>query len=264
VALGALDATQSIDRIFEAVKETSTLQFTYVAAKGTLASLAANDSAPLIQRVTDDDVNVRRLAVQCLVNRDIPAFRAALLKAAAEDSDPYVRELALSTLAGLPADEQSIGAVMAGLSDADETVQARCATFLAQCVPHAPTPDGEAAKKDESIDQPGRFALYPPDTAEGKVQRDALARLIEFFKKYGDGTSRTDADWGWRAVGNSILCFGEEGEAKLKELIADTSDRKLAENAWQVVYIRQKALGYCLVDEQQDAEAHEHHPFLNQ
>jgi hypothetical protein len=44
--------------------------------------------------------------------------------------------------------------------------------------------------------------------------------------------------------------------------MAKKSDRRLAELAWQVVYIRQEAMKFCPVTEAEDAEAHVHHPFL--
>lgn len=260
VALGRMNAVRSIDRIFDAVGRTSTLQFTYMAARDAISRLASGDPPAVIRRTTDPDVNIRRLAVQCLGNTGGLETKLALLHAAKMDQDMYVRELSLAALAGYPSDPAIILAMEKAMNDGDETLQVRAATYLAWAMPR----DQKATTEPSEFkaDQPVRLKLFPADSDQGKVQRRGLDRLVKFFKQYGDHGRRADADWGWRAVGNAILCFGDEGEAELRKLIADPSDRRLAENAWQVVYIRQSVMDYCLVDEKQDEEAHRHHPFL--
>lgn len=262
VALGKLGNSQSVEKLFEAVRKTNTLQFTHVAAKGAIIALAGDDLSVVIRHTKDDDVNVRRLAVQCLVNRDTPESRAALIDSAANDADAYVRELAIGSIATLKADEQTIGALISAMSDEDEVVQIRTSTYLATCIPQAAALESAVSSENQwRLDQPIRFAMFDADTPQGKTQRDVMHRLLALFRSFGDGCTRGDADWGWRLVGNAILCFGDEGEAELKKLIRQKEDRTLAELAWQVVYIRQQPLNYCFSDEKQDREAHSHHPF---
>jgi hypothetical protein len=87
-----------------------------------------------------------------------------------------------------------------------------------------------------------------------------LNELLVFFKKYGDGCQRSDADWGWRSVGNAILCYGDNGRAELQKIINADQDKRLAELAWRVAYIEQHAMSYVRCTPQQDAVAHQHRP----
>ena len=151
-----------------------------------------------------------------------------------------MRELAVGALANTM-DPRVIQTMIKCVNDRDEVVQVRAACYLASLV---------------------STSKSPTDSPSGKVQTQALGLLINLFKEYGDDTKRSDADWGWRPVGNAIVCFGDEGEKQLKDMIAKKSDRRLAELAWQVVYIRQEVMKYCPVTEEEDAEAHAHHPFL--
>ncbi|MCC6424533.1 MAG: HEAT repeat domain-containing protein [Phycisphaerales bacterium] len=259
MALGEMRAARSIDLIFQAVDRHGTLQFVEVAALNAISKLAAIDPKPVLRRVTDPNVVVRRLAVRCLGNSSDPATQPTLLRAATEDKDMYVRELALKALSDYPCESQTVVALEQAMKQGDETLQVRAATDLARQVSHgATTETPESGSSD-----PTPFKLLATDSEQGRLQRQALELLVGLFHQYGDGCTRGDADWGWRPVGNAILCFGDQGEAELKKLIADPVNRKLAENAWNVVYIRQSPSHYCLVDEKQDEEAHRHHPFLN-
>jgi hypothetical protein len=78
-----------------------------------------------------------------------------------------------------------------------------------------------------------------------RTQNRALQALVKKFREFGDGSNRTDLEWGFRAVGNSILAFGSEGGKCLQELIDQQKDKQLALLAWQVLYIRQGMENFC-------------------
>src|SRR5262249_11316941 len=76
-----------------------------------------------------------------------------------------------------------------------------------------------------------------PTTDAGRIT--ALTEAIEYFRQYGDRCERTDREWGWRVLGNSLLQFGPDGEAGLKALMADGNNRQLSDRAWRILYLKQ-------------------------
>ncbi len=55
--------------------------------------------------------------------------------------------------------------------------------------------------------------------------------------------------------------FGEAGKEALEKMIQQKDDEHLAELAWRVIYLRQGD-EFPTITEEQDREAHSHHPFL--
>ena len=170
--------------------------------------------------------------------------KEAWAKVRGEYITQFLCELAVGALSKYYMDSDVIAALLKSLKrDNNEVVQVRSATRLNSLIP---------ALTNNSTEPAGTI----------KIRRKVIDELLTFFEQYGDGCTRGDADWGWRVVGNAILNFGDESEKKLQELISRKANRRLAELAWRVIYIRQKAMAYCLVTEDQDAQAHTNHPFL--
>jgi hypothetical protein len=55
--------------------------------------------------------------------------------------------------------------------------------------------------------------------------------------------------------------FGADGKEALEQMMHLTEDKRLAELAWRVVYLKQED-GFTPMTEEQDRAAHLHHPFL--
>jgi HEAT repeat protein len=275
VVLGQLGNASAIDPIFDAAKS-GTFQFNYVAALGALTALGPKNIDAVAKRVGDPDPNVRRLALQTLEGvptGTFPSVRQVSMQIAAGDADPWVRELALGALARYTFDPEVVSLMITSLNGADETEQTRAAVYLTWVVSTAPaTPFnpavGKSAKtlpdsdqpEEARLDDPFRFALADDGSKERSLQMKALDSLLTLFKKYGDGCRRSDADWGWRPVGNSILCFGDTGREELQKIIDEDQDQRLAELAWRVVYLRQRVMSFCPSTETEDALAHLHRP----
>jgi hypothetical protein len=195
------------------------------------------------------------------------------MRVATKDSEPWIREMALGALARYRFDPQVIELETRALNDPDQTVQVRAASYLTWLVyassvtPFNPKA-GESAvtlpdtglPSDARLDDPTRFDLSAIGTPKREAQDKALNELLVFFKKYGDGCTRSDADWGWRSVGNAILCYGNNGRAELQKIIDADQDKRLAELAWRVVYIEQHVMSYTRCTPEQDAVAHQHRP----
>ncbi|MBM4004307.1 MAG: hypothetical protein FJ295_13650 [Planctomycetes bacterium] len=96
--------------------------------------------------------------------------------------------------------------------------------------------------------------------ADDPARAAALEELVLFFRQYGDGSQRTDRDWGWRLLGNGLLEFGPAGESVLNRLMADAKDRTLSDRAWRVLYLKQGDK-FFPVTEAEDVAAHQRHPW---
>ena len=166
-----------------------------------------------------------------------PSVRASLTEIIHDDPNPYARELAMITLRSSFGATQQVADVLrdAMSSNQDHAVQARAAVALATA-----------------------FARAKPGAAREK----ALAEVVSFLRKYGDGCQRTDCEWGWRAVGNALLLFEKNGQAELEALMRETDNRALSDRAWRILHLRQGDQ-FFRITEAQDAAAHRLHPWLS-
>ena len=241
VALGQLNGPESLDRLFEAVaRDVRNPQFLHVVAVPVIRKVCAQNVAALFARLESRQAPVRWAALLVLREiggRDFPEGRAQLIRVATTDVNAYARELALAALARYGASADVITAMTAALQDREQTVQAHAAEALGEVVAGTDSPVG-----------PGLSAL------------EALTTL---FREYGEGCLRSDVEWGWRSVGNAMLAFGAEGRKALEGLIEQKHDRRLAELAWRVVYIRHGRRERFGITPEEDREAHSHHPFLD-
>jgi len=90
--------------------------------------------------------------------------------------------------------------------------------------------------------------MAPLLSAEQKTK--TVLNLQYLFSKYGDKCTREDAAFGWRAVGNAMLEYGEPGKAALDAMRVQKQDKWLAWVAYEVMYSVQKtASSFNLVDE---------------
>jgi hypothetical protein len=246
LALGELKDPEIVPRILAAIsQENSTFQFHFRAVPEVLKKRAADgrltpaEKELMVARLADPQARVRELVLYYFTLVGAPAtpdVRSQLLKVIREDSSPYARELAMinlrSSFGAVPLVTGALKEVMAG--DKDHAVQARAAVALA--IAHARNEPSPARKQ-------------------------ALADVVNFFRQYGDGCKRTDREWGWRAVGNSLLLFKKEGEAELKKLMGEPDNRALSDRAWRILHLRQGD-GFFPITEEQDAAAHRLHPWL--
>jgi len=165
-----------------------------------------------------------------------PEVEKSLSQIVLHDENEYSRELALvnlrSSFGATAAVTQTIRTVMQ--KDPSHAVQVRAVTAFSMM--HA------------------RLA------AEDPVRKQALEEAVTYFRQYGDGCQRTDREWGWRLLGNSLLEFGPAGEDALKALMTEASNRDLSDRAWRILYLKQGDQFYP-VTEAEDSVAHQQHPW---
>ncbi len=117
---------------------------------------------------------------------------------------------------------------------------------------------------DASLQMQAATALGEMNNKMSQAQREiSLKTLAKLFHEYGDNSSRVDAAFGWRIVGNSIRDFGTPGMNILEQMRKQTSDKWLAWVAYEVLYVFQKATdentGFNLIDE--DTAINNHNKF---
>lgn len=240
LALGENPGPNSLARILDAIwRENSTWQFNYVAVPIAVRKIvaagrvASDDVETLLSKLRDPRPNNRRMAILVLQdsgNSVVPKVKDAVFRVLNEDADSHARELALGVISDNGATPEVINALIKALSDKMENVQIVAARHLANRASHA-----------ESVPE---------------LRTQALGSLETLFQKFGDGCERSDRDWGWRDVGNGLLLFGQQGEEALKAMMRQKKDRRLAELAWEVLYVRQLPDQFVFVTEEQDQEAH--------
>jgi len=224
----------------------STFQFNSRSVTQALRKLATTEPGGatlkklLLPRLRDARPRTRELALYYFSLIGAPAtpeVERSLTEIALHDDGEYARELAMANLSssfGATKEvAQTIRTVMQ--KDLSHAVQVRAATLFALMHARLPAKDNGRAK--------------------------ALVEAVEFFRQYGDGCARTDREWGWRLLGNSLLPFGPEGEAALRALMADANNRALSDRAWRILHLKQGDQ-FFPVTEAEDAAAHKLHPWL--
>ena len=245
IVLGQLNASNCVEKVFEAVARTnSTFQFNFHAVGVVLQDLKEKGRLTeehmefITARTSDPDPKVREVAwivLRQLLPKRTERLGKAVLRALKEDSDPYAKELALAVLINFEPKPEYVDALYESMSGDNDAVVQVC-----------------ACKTLASISRQDSKTLQPK----------ALKAVTAFFRQYGQGCERTDKDWGWRVVGNTLRdAFGADGKEALEQMMHHTEDKRLAELAWRVVYLKQED-GFTPMTEEQDREAHLHHPFL--
>ena len=184
--------------------------------------------------VDDDHPTVRAVAMRALVplaNRDLlPTFIEGL-----GDSDRYVRFAAAVALGNVRKSPQAVQALVEATRHEDPVVADRAATSL-----------GLVCQRHEEETDP--------------LRPQVLAALKDLYAQLGDGCRRADAEWGYRPVGNALLKLGSEGESVLRQFMEQTTDRRLADQAWRSLYIRQDNGTFSEVTEQENEAALKQRP----
>lgn len=246
LALAETGEEGAIDAILTAAFQPhATFQLADRAVADGLKKLVANEQfvkplkAELVRRLSSEEAEGRYLSLYYFTMIGAPAtpeVESRLISLVLNDKSDPNRELALvnlrSSFGATEKVSQTIQQVME--KDSSHAVQARAAAAYASM-----------------------FARLPADDPQRKA---GLDRAVKFFRQYGDGCQRTDAEWGWRLLGNALLEFGPAGEAKLKDVMADASDRQLSDRAWKILYLKQGDRFYPIT-EAEDIAAHKLHPW---
>jgi len=263
-ALGALKDAQAVALIERGLEDPENA--VRVAAAAALRNVWGPQSAQSLLAAADKypTFQLREEAISTL-SRMNPLPTEELL-AAARSPNASTRVVALRALEpNVP--EEAVPALIEGLGDEDRYVRYVCAKALGNLrrSPEAVRALIAATEHDDVVTSDRAAASLGQIAAGGAAEvaplrPQMLEALRALFRRFGDGCAREDVEWGYRTVGNALLQFGAEGEAALREFMAQRQDRQLAEVAWLVLEIRQAPAAFCAVTEKEDAEAFSRRP----
>jgi hypothetical protein len=245
LALAESDATDIVENLLAAAfHPEGTFQLRHRAVADALKKMAATnrlgpaEKQRIVEALSASESDARELALYYFTLVGAPAtpdVERRLTEIVTGDENEYSRELALVNL------RSSFGATAGVVKtvrdcmqyDSSHAVQVRAAAAFASL--HARLP----------ADDPARSA--------------GLQESLDYFSRYGDGCERSDRDWGWRLLGNTILEFGPEGEAAFQRLMKQTDNKQLADRAWRMLYLKQGDR-FFPITEAEDIEAHRLRP----
>jgi HEAT repeat protein len=243
-ALRDVSGPDSVAKMIEAVRKIREFQI-FEAVSSTLSTINAQYLDEILRLADDPDVLMRRMGIYVLGRRGDARAVPSLVKAL-KDDDLYVRFRAAHALQAFGKDPKAVAAMLGALNDPSVVVQDRAATSLAIALV-----EGSTIKPRYGLESAVHILKTPTGPLENfsltATQKSALAALVRKFKEFGDGSKRSDLEWGFRPVGNAMLAFGAEGGRQLQAMIDQKKDKQLAELAWQVLYIRQGMENFCLL-----------------
>lgn len=226
-------------------------------ARKLLAAVDAWSHHPLVE-----------IAVQTL-SRLKPAPRDELARVMLEHPNEIVRMTAARSLVFL-ANDSLLDTFIKGLNDSNQYVRFACTEALGQLGsnPAAVQTLIEQLKREGDVVVNNRAAtslgaiIARNDDAVRSLGPQVLEGLKKAYARLGDGNGRADAEWAYRPVGNALLKFGPEGEAVLRAFMEQTSDKRLAEQAWKSLYIRKETSQFSMVTEKENQEAFRRRPAI--
>lgn len=240
-ALKDVSGPQSAAKLLAAVDKYATHPLCEIAVQ-TLPSFRPFPQTELVETVkTSTNPWVRTVAMRALAamaNADlIETFSTGL-----KDSERYVRYAAAMGLGNIRKSPEAVKVLLEATTHDDPVVSDRAAVSL-----------GEIASRNQK-------EIVRKDSTGESLRPQMIAALETLFGKLGDGCKRVDAEWGYRSVGNALLAMGKDGEAVLQKFMNQTGDRRLAEDAWKVLYIRQNQDTFSEVSEKENDEAFSKRP----
>lgn len=239
-ALAAIHWPESAQRILDALVLDGFFQMK-LAAVETLSAMKERSLPFLLTGVKSSNYAVREVSVRSLYHLGKAGFIMEVFPALMEsmenrEEDERVRCHALEGVVGLRQevnlkDRQRIVHRLIKLSSADRSTQVQL----------------QAAW--------GLGYFYVP--TQGADREKLVNCLADQFKKYGDNCKRSDAAFGWRLVGNSLLMCHERGLERLESMRTQKTDKWLAWLAYEVVYLPHRQMKMSLIDESEAIERHE-------
>ncbi|AWO00345.1 hypothetical protein DLD77_00795 [Chitinophaga alhagiae] len=213
-ALSQLTGPQSVRKIFDLVGRRKSHPLLEV-CHAYLHRMQPFPKEEFIQAAQFHKVPEVRLTAMRIL--DIKAFPdlAPVYRKGLQDKDGYVRYTSARGLGKLRNNPEAVQVLIAALRHPDVVTQCRAAVSLGELM----------QRKDE---------------AAAAKQAEIIGALGEVFKRYGNGSTRSDLSWGYRSVGQALLDGGEEGENLLHAFRTQHADGQLAEMAWRVLVYREK------------------------
>lgn len=206
-ALGKVNGPNSVAAIAKGFGKINTFPVR-MALRNALAAMGPERYADVAKSYDTTDSYYRTVLVQSWTRRNGTAEYLEVLKKAINDPVDKVRWWAAFAFSYNSARQENMEILYKSLDDANGAVQSRAAKTL--------------------------IGMVPKMTPEMKQR--VFDKLLASYKEFGDGCKRTDADWGWRPIGEA-LCdgFGAQGKEALLSILNGSSS-ELAKLTWMVLF----------------------------
>ncbi|MCC6681120.1 MAG: HEAT repeat domain-containing protein [Phycisphaeraceae bacterium] len=94
----------------------------------------------------------------------------------------------------------------------------------------------------------------------GGMGYEVIDKLAARFGEYGQSSTRDDADWGWRTIGEALDRLGPRGHEALEHYLNQNEDAVLADRAWRVLYVKQEAHQPVTITEEEAEAGYREYP----
>ena len=202
-----------------------------------LSRMGLEHYAQIVKAFDSDDPLLRAMLMESIYDCENPDKNLVnypliwelynLAKKGVKDPSPKVRWQALYSISAFP-NSGAIDVCLEALDDPVDEVQNRAATSI------------------KLILQTAFF------TSADKRQR-LLDKLLEKYNEFGPNCKRTDADWGWRPIGDAIRdSFGTKGKNALINIL-NGKNTELAKLTWQVLFLPEDMKWYPISREEMES-----------
>jgi len=153
-------------------------------------------------------------------NRD--EYGTLIKRAVLDDPNEQVRWWAAYALGrGRYVSEDAVEVQYKAMDDKSDTVQSRAATSLKNMM--------------------GYSSISP------ELKQRVFDKLMAKYQEFGAGCKRTDCDWGWRPIGETIRDgFGDKGKNAMLDIL-NSKNTELAQLTWRVFFQPNEAI-WCPID----------------
>jgi autotransporter-associated beta strand protein len=184
--------------------------------------------------MSSSNAQVRDVAMQAIAGYSgaITSAQLPTLTSALSDSSGYVRRFAVDALGRVSGNPTAVSTLMGLLSNSDPLLSDQAATTLSGMI-------------------------LSRDSAALAQRSSIVTDITNLFKEFDNGSTRSDASWGYEPVGQALVALVPDGLTQIKNIINQRTDQTSSLNAWNVYYEPQTPLGSLpSMTPAQDAYAH--------
>lgn len=229
-----------------------------VAAMIALATLGDPTSAPAIRRALRGP---SRFMVKEAAIVTLTAYGRAVMPDVVDAlSSPVLneRQVAIRALGRMVAAQDRETVINVAQSDPDDAIRYYAVEALPRIGHMALSLAAAAGDRSEFV-QIGAVATLATGVRSLSASdvRNAVEILQGLFQRYGANSKRTDADWGWRVVGRTLLAVGgDAGRQALEHLRDQRADLLLARRAYLALHVPQNSSAYVVSNRDEDERVH--------
>jgi hypothetical protein len=198
-----------------------------------LRNMSTAQTALLNAVQSSTNTEVRSVAMRALAMSSAAITPAMLptLTTAMNDPEGYVRAYAMDAIGRVSSNNTAVTTLVNATSSNDPIVSNRAAVAL-------------------------KGMLKAFDSAAAARRAEIVGTLDTLFRKSGDGSVRSDKDWGYVMIGNALGELVPDGLVRLRTQMNQRVDRRNSEHAWEILYLKQTPGQFVSINETDDPYQH--------